>query len=669
METTFEQESSNRQDLVALKALKRVCIWGLNVQTQSYEKVKIYEFVTSYFGANTSTPEEKRLRLDKLLVKDKNDVMIESYVFEYNTDQLPSRKSKDRDMFGLYNGPNNNTSLIPTMTILAEGIAGQPVNYTIGSGNREISERYSKACILQKITYPTGGYTAFEYENNRFFTSSISNGLAGGLRIAAMKSSPDNTQTKAVTKRYKYGNNEDGTGILNNLLFYSPIAQLESNQFLNSSLLRSVQRVTATGVLGSSGGGNVESRRRIYVPNYTFSLNGFEGAPVRYVNVTEYEDLATNTNLALRPMGKTTYRFRQGRADIPKTIKSLIISNRTVMESFHWDRGQLEEKIVYNSNNQIVQKVVNEYANLANTSISHCGLVVSYGHDYTNSPPVPDQALFQAPDEYQVDYYGYTVGNTKLSKTTEWMDGVEKVSFTDYDSTYYVPIESRFLASNGETKIQKTKYPFHFQTQVGLGTQTGFARGVQLLIQNNRIATPVEQVSSVLKRNGQRYVTGGTISLFQEPVNHINYVFPKAIYVYAGMNTLNPMANYIPLSFSNSLTLDSKYEKRIEFEDYDNYNNLLSYLIDGLRSSYDWNRVNFDNLTFSYLKSETSNLGGTPSLTKNYGYKIPLIGIINVQQPNGLLTNYEYDDIGRLTKIRDNKGNLVKSYSYNYRNQ
>ena len=229
--------------------------------------------------------------------------------------------------------------------------------------------------------------------------------------------------------------------------------------------------------------------------------------------------------------------------------------------------------------------------------------------------------------------------------------------------------ESRFLASNGETKVQKTKYPFHFQAQVGTGLQTGYARGVQLLIQNNRIATPVEQVSSVIKRNGQRYITAGTISLFQEPTNHINFVFPKAIYVYAGMNTLNPVANYTPLSFVNTLTLDPKYEKRIAFEDYDNYNNLLSYLIDGLRSSYDWNRVVFDNLAFSYLKSETANLGASPSLTKNYGYKIPLIGIINVQQANGLFTNYEYDDIGRLTKIRDNKGNIVKSYSYNYRNQ
>jgi YD repeat-containing protein len=45
----------------------------------------------------------------------------------------------------------------------------------------------------------------------------------------------------------------------------------------------------------------------------------------------------------------------------------------------------------------------------------------------------------------------------------------------------------------------------------------------------------------------------------------------------------------------------------------------------------------------------------------------PLVGIRQVIDPNNTLQTFEYDGFGRLRLIRDEAGNIVKQYSYNYR--
>ncbi|MBL7744954.1 MAG: hypothetical protein JNN00_15885 [Chitinophagaceae bacterium] len=105
----------------------------------------------------------KRLKLLKIQQSNGTDT-LPSYRFEYNPTQLPTRKSMAQDYWGYYRG-GISTSLIPYVKFpLYPNTSG-----AIGFANREPSEEYMKAWILEKIIYPTGGYTKFQYEINKAF--------------------------------------------------------------------------------------------------------------------------------------------------------------------------------------------------------------------------------------------------------------------------------------------------------------------------------------------------------------------------------------------------------------------------------------------------------------------------------------------------------------------
>ncbi len=139
-------------------------------ETGNYTRLKAFKFITDYFyssisrpGIGSDSPLRYRLRLDGLREYGENSSgTFKTHLFEYDQKSLPPRESNDKDFWGYYNGKRN-TTLVPKVEIPYRGIY-------VGSANRNPDEAYMKAGILNKITYPTGGYTEFSHEPHEYIT-------------------------------------------------------------------------------------------------------------------------------------------------------------------------------------------------------------------------------------------------------------------------------------------------------------------------------------------------------------------------------------------------------------------------------------------------------------------------------------------------------------------
>ncbi|MBO9573488.1 MAG: hypothetical protein J7497_14965, partial [Chitinophagaceae bacterium] len=149
---------------------------GFSIYNDSREVWKVV-FQQDYFGpSGSSNPNLLRLKLNKVqLVNPLNNNDVKEYAFNYNATELPDRTSYAQDTAGYYNGQEGNTSLIP--------------HYD----NRSFSEFYTKAGILEKVIFPEGGSSRFEYELNTTGE--------GGLRVRKIIDSNGITN---VIRKYSY---------------------------------------------------------------------------------------------------------------------------------------------------------------------------------------------------------------------------------------------------------------------------------------------------------------------------------------------------------------------------------------------------------------------------------------------------------------------------------
>lgn len=119
-----------------------------------------------YFTVNTEEQASKnRFFLQKVRFFDRNNTFVNQYKLEYyNANLLPNKKSFAQDELGYFNGKTTNTTLLfdPGANInLSESFYNTLCG---GLADREASLNHSQFGSLTKITYPTGGFSTFEYE-------------------------------------------------------------------------------------------------------------------------------------------------------------------------------------------------------------------------------------------------------------------------------------------------------------------------------------------------------------------------------------------------------------------------------------------------------------------------------------------------------------------------
>jgi YD repeat-containing protein len=109
--------------------------------------------------------ERNRPYLSKIFMSDNENLSIIYRTFAYYPD-LPDKGSYSQDFWGYYNGANN-SSLFPY-----KGSLGNYPHPPYETGDRYPTDK-AVAGSIKEITYPTGGKTQFEFENNKIFAENI----------------------------------------------------------------------------------------------------------------------------------------------------------------------------------------------------------------------------------------------------------------------------------------------------------------------------------------------------------------------------------------------------------------------------------------------------------------------------------------------------------------
>jgi len=160
---------------------------GIKVLSYDSTEIKNIKFSYGSFGHSDvggnyapaqDTEAELRLKLENVKEISSTDTLTTS--FSYNPLNLPSKRSCAQDFWGYYNGQDNSSAgcassgvnghtLLPTPTRSMNGyLFGFDELKNIKGANRNSDGMFMQAAMLNKVSYPTGGYTTYEYEPHSF---------------------------------------------------------------------------------------------------------------------------------------------------------------------------------------------------------------------------------------------------------------------------------------------------------------------------------------------------------------------------------------------------------------------------------------------------------------------------------------------------------------------
>lgn len=151
-------------------------------KNQAIEQPKALQMITVTEGNSTVkqvtfqyTPNSPRLQLASFQEKD-GTTAKPPYVFEYEPGYIPQigvhSHIFQQDHWGYYTGTSYQTLLTPFFATGTENGTNAVLSISLSGNPRIPVPSASKVGLLNKITYPSGGYTQFVYEPNDFYSSS-----------------------------------------------------------------------------------------------------------------------------------------------------------------------------------------------------------------------------------------------------------------------------------------------------------------------------------------------------------------------------------------------------------------------------------------------------------------------------------------------------------------
>ncbi len=405
---------------------------------------------------------DTRLKLTGLNIGEPDDKK-QSYSFLYNPMELPPYLSEQTDHYGYYNGKK-----------LFENIV-TPASYVWNDPGyidrmKTPDSQYTQAELLQKVIYPTKGYTLFGYEPHDYgciylnWPSSVSatgsNLSTGGVRIKSIRNY-DIDHVLLTEREYHYVKDfHAGGSESSGVLAYKP-------QYVES--YENKYQI--------EGNNNYRFAKFFYfTTNPVFPMTSSKGNHVTYSEVA-IEEKGNGTN-----NGFTIYKYKNYDNGYPdkdpvnwatSIFADDLQGNRPVEfwkqeggSSMSLERGQLVSEAIYGRDRQIKKKV--EYA--YNDDVNRFNEHVRYLHMASNSIDVADQlSSYRMIAGLHYTYFPFL----KEKTITEYLDKeiISKQTYS-YHHKYRLLESEHTHDSKGQTVNMQITYPFNYANNTILQKMT-----------------------------------------------------------------------------------------------------------------------------------------------------------------------------------------------------
>lgn len=589
------------------------------------------------------------------------------YQFQYNPKRFNDGNQYSQDYWGYFNGKMN-TSLVPRMEIKTYSNNYSTGYYqSYGTADRSVDPESMKAYILTRVTYPTGGYTSFEYEPHRFQGSvPQTNGLGlsskqpltrgGGLRVTKMttcagRSAPD------IVKTYVYGDNENGLAHV----IYEPTLDTfidESNGFMSdrregmtiyaytarilnlntqSNYMRYVINSPALWYSTVTEYTNNENKTiytyQRHISENTFSHIAVRDFPsrgiVRYSNLFSKGCLLTGETRFLKtgntysPLEQTTYTYTL-KNDGVMDIDNLFVNRTWISKMENGPDFEIQNDAIYNGGYHVVgnlpqaysrnsYSIASIYEQLTNEETIHYNsngnVVESASYTYADRHLMRTKTSAQSNGSARVEQYLYP-GDYAQADTQEQRTLLEAMFTKNMNSVPFKIIQT----INDSTQQTRIEYK-NFDYNLYLPQKEYHKKGSNI---------------EVCKNEYNYDVKGNLVSQIQNSTLRKTYLW--------GYKYNYPVAVIEGLNYDETLNIIGQ-----------NYINTL-------------NTSNSTSVVESTLNSIRNTLNGHGLMT-SYLYE-PLVGITSITNPASQKTYYIYDKLGRLKSIEDTNHKKLQDFAY-----
>ena len=541
---------------------------------------------------------------------------------------------------------------------------------------------------LKKITYPTGGYTEYEYEPGKYSDLGMGQIRNAGIRIKTIKSSDLNTQ-ESLVRNYTYGNNENGYGKVDfwathqESLFVKEKTEMD---YTLGPLAGFTQRIITYSTTMQGDIGTV------------FSQSGI----VKYPCVTEYYSSSLPSG-----NGKTVYYFNVG---FLFDARPLSVRNNVPRELYNgtpsyvyryrlWDKPRLGQKEFFAFTGGQYNRIQKEVYEYEQTSSSLTGLKVEQSATLIPYSILSTDCYSMLNSYFNYGEYTIEMGKNVLKHKFEYdyLNGDSIIKEHSYEYSNLLPSIETVKRSTGDKYISYTVYPLDYST----GTPF-----IDDMKSNGLIAYPIEKVN-YLDNGSSQNILSGTISQYKtggKGLIDTQWNTENSSPVISGSFKFSNRSLGIlpPTGSPTSFLPDNRYTRKITYSDFDTRGNILELQKENdIKSSFIWGynnsypvvkiegiayadisssiKTNISSRSFTsksnysdvkieveYLKSQLSNLmSDSRYMITIYTYS-PLVGMTSQTDPNGKTTYYEYDSFGRLKFTKDNDGKILKKFDYHY---